>query len=76
MFWRVFDAGQPHYAAILLNGTKICIKEGNTNKDDKFDVNCLSGQFSHVMSMAMWAIYQVRIFLILFINIRPIYHNS
>ena len=64
MFWRVFDAGQPHYAAILLNGTNICIKEGNTNKDDKFDVNCLSGQFSHVMSMAMWAIYQVRISLI------------
>ena len=68
MFWRVFDAGQPHYAAILLNGTDICIEDGNTNKDDKFDVNCLSGQFSHVMSMAMWAVYQ-SITVILLLNI-------
>lgn len=68
MFWRVFDAGQPHFAAIMLNNTIDCNKTENTNENDEFDVNCLSEEFSHVMSMAMWAVYQA-ITVILLLNI-------
>ena len=67
MFWRVLAAGQPHYAAILSN-TGNCSGNKETNKEDEFDINCLSDQFSHLMSMAMWAVYQL-ITVILLINI-------
>ena len=77
MFWRILDAGQPHYAAILLNYnitkngsvTHDCITRNmGTNKEDEYDINCLSEQFSHVMAMAFWAVYQ-SITCILLINI-------
>ena len=66
MFWRILDAGQPHYAAILTN-TPEC-NNNATNKEDEYDINCLSEQFSHVMGMAFWAVYQ-SITCILLINI-------
>ena len=67
---RVLDAGQPYFAAILLNNTNNCSKDQdkNTNEEDEFDVNCLSEEFSHVMSLAMWAVYQ-SITVILLLNI-------
>ena len=40
----------------------------NTNDDDEYDINCISNEFSHLMSMAMWAVYQA-ITVILLINI-------
>ena len=66
MFWRVLDAGQPHYAAILHINPN-CSKT-DTNKEDEVDINCLSEQFSHVMGMAFWAVYQ-SITCILLINL-------
>jgi len=65
MFWRVFDAGQPHYAAILRNISD-CM--GETNDQDEININCISNEFSHLMSMAVWAVYQA-ITVILLINI-------
>ena len=67
MFWRILDAGQPHYAAILRN-TGNCNKNNATNEQDEIDINCLSDEFSHIMSMATWAVYQL-ITVILLINI-------
>ena len=68
MFWRVLDAGQPHYAAILINDKNCSNNQTNTNREDEVDINCLSEQFSHVMGMAFWAVYQ-SITCILLINI-------
>ena len=67
MFWRVFDAGQPQYAAVLRANNTNCTKE-NTNKDDEYDINCVSSEFSHLMGMTIWAVYQA-ITVILLINI-------
>merc|ERR1719336_2767477 len=78
MFWRILDAGQPHYAAILYNTTMNDCKpkpDDNTNENDEFDINCLSDQFSHFMSMAIWAIYQL-ITVLLLINILIAMMNS
>ena len=41
---------------------------GDTNNEDEFDINCISNEFSHLMSMAVWAVYQA-ITVILLINI-------
>ena len=67
MFWRVFDAGQPQYAAVLRANITDCSKD-NTNKDDEYDINCVSSEFSHLMGMTIWAVYQA-ITVILLINI-------
>ena len=69
MFWRVFDPGQPHYAAVLVLNLTICknISE-ETNNNDEYDINCISDEFSHLMGMAIWAAYQ-GITVILLINI-------
>ena len=66
MFWRILDPGHPHYAAIMKN-IENC-SDNNTNKEDEYDINCLSQQFSHVMGMSYWAVYQF-ITCILLINI-------
>ena len=57
MFWRVFDPGEPDLASIM-NVTNV---EG---KEEKF----LSLEFSHFMGLALWAIYQA-VIVILLINI-------
>ena len=41
---------------------------GETNDQDEININCISNEFSHLMSMAVWAVYQA-ITVILLINI-------
>merc|ERR1712066_854214 len=68
LFWRILDPGNIHYATILSN-TGVCEKkERNLNDQSEIDINCLSGEFSHVFSMAAWAIYQI-ITVILLLNL-------
>ena len=43
-------AMSPHRDAAILNNSPNCSNK-ETNKEDEYDINCLSQQFSHVMGM-------------------------
>ena len=67
MIWRIFDPGQPHYAAVLNFDFANCTKT-ETNDNDEYNINCISEEFSHLMGMAIWGAYQA-LTVILLINI-------
>ena len=61
MFWRILDPGQPRYVTIVHWG-------GNdTNDSDEMDFNNVSHQFSHLVGIFLFGLYQI-ILIVLFIN--------
>ena len=59
-FWRLFDPGNPDYATI----NKCNPKEENKNLTDHCeydgeDIREVSVEFSHLLGLVMWAIYQI-----------------
>ena len=61
MFWRILDPGQPRYVTIVHGG-------GNdTNDSDEMVFNKVSHQFSHLVGIFLFGLYQI-ILIVLFIN--------
>ena len=61
MFWRILDPGQPRYVTIVQGGGK------DTNDSDEMDFNKVSHQFSHLVGVFLFGLYQI-ILIVLFIN--------
>ena len=65
MFWSILSPSQSDYAAVL-NNTGSCYRNNSATDFDYY--NCLSGEFSHVISRVFWGFYQF-IIVIMLLNI-------